>query len=67
MLIFVSSQDLVLLGGRDVRPRLRLHRHQQERDARVPRLPLPQEENGKKEIGHAAPQSRSEFSSNEYE
>ena len=43
------SQDLLLLGGRDVRPRVRLHRHQQERDARVPRLPLPQEENGKKE------------------
>jgi len=39
-------QNLVLLGRRDARPRVRVHRDQSERDDGVPRVPLPEEKNG---------------------
>lgn len=39
-------QDLVLLGRRYARPRVRVHRDQSERDDGVPCVSLPEEKNG---------------------
>lgn len=39
-------QNLVLLGRRDARPRVRIYRDQSERDDGVPCVSLPEEKNG---------------------
>lgn len=39
-------QNFVLFGGRDARPRVRVHRDEYERNDGVPRVPLPEEKDG---------------------
>ena len=47
---YIVLQNLLLLRRRHLRPRVRLHRHQQERDSGVPRIPVSKEEDGESKI-----------------